>query len=100
MQASTYREFSRKRYLELKESHGGRMRESEIIQKIIREWDDMKMTKKDRLAGYSPSYAAETSPLPPPSRRNNAWFPSNSKTNPNSNPPRKRRKKRARRRPG
>jgi hypothetical protein len=49
--ASSYREFSRKRYSELKEGHG-RMRESEIIQKIIREWDEIKLAKKGRQAGY------------------------------------------------
>lgn len=66
MQATSYREFSRRRYTELKEMAGSKMRESEIIQKIIREWDDMKMAKKDRPLGYSPSNAAGTSPWPLP----------------------------------
>ncbi len=35
----TYRDFSRKRYAELKNAPGKKMREPEIIQKIIKEWD-------------------------------------------------------------
>lgn len=35
----TYRDFSRKRYAELKNAPGKQMREPEIIQKIIKEWD-------------------------------------------------------------
>lgn len=45
---SSYREFSRRRYAELKEEKNNKLRESEIIQKIIREWDDMRTTKRGR----------------------------------------------------
>lgn len=38
-----YREFSRRRYLELKAS-GSIVRESELVQIIIREWDSMTLT--------------------------------------------------------
>ncbi len=50
MNMGTYREYSRRRYTELRELYGDRLRESEIIQRIIREWDEMK-SRKDRSAG-------------------------------------------------
>lgn len=58
MMANSYREFSRKRYAELKDAHKGGMRETEIIQKIIREWDDMKMSKRGRSGMYISPFTA------------------------------------------
>ena len=67
---AAYREFSRKRYNELR-AQNSRVRESELVSKIIKEWDNMTLNERNRYASNA-MIPLNVEPLATPSKDKNA----------------------------